>query len=169
MRTPTRLQIAWQDDRTLRIDADNGTQSRLLHFAAGPRLSLLSLALEAPAGEPTWQGYSVAEWEALTPRGSYNGINGQKFPAKGSLKVLTTRMKAGYLRANGVPYSDKAVLNETFDAFTAPNGDAWFVVTTIVDDPIYLSQPYVTTSHFRKERDNSKWQPSPCATPAPTK
>jgi hypothetical protein len=31
-------------------------------------------------------------------------------PAKGSLRVLTTRMKAGYLRANGVPYSEKTVL-----------------------------------------------------------
>lgn len=169
MRTPTRLQISWQDDRTMKIDADNGSQTRLLHFASGPSTSVLHLALDAPRGEPTWQGYSVAEWEALTPRGSFNGVDRQRFPAKGSLKVLTTRMKAGYLRANGVPYSDKTVMTETFDAFTAPNGDAWFVITTVVDDPVYLSQPYVTTSHFRKEPDNARWQPSPCLTLPPTR
>ena len=169
MRTPTRLQVTWQDALTLRIDADNGTQSRQLHFAPGPRQSLISLTLDAPSAEPSWQGYSVAEWETLAPRGAYNGISGQRFPNKGSLKVMTTRLRAGYLRANGVPYSEKTVLSETFDKFTAPNGDEWIVVTSIVDDPIFLSQPYVTTSHFRKEPDGSKWRPSTCVTPAPLK
>ena len=76
-------------------------------------------------------------------------------------------MQPGYLRANGVPYSEDAILTEYFNRFTAPTGEEWFVVTTIVDDPKYLMTPYVTTTHFRREPDNSKWNPSPCETWAP--
>jgi hypothetical protein len=53
MRLPARLHITWADDRTLRIDIDSGTQTRLLHFGGSP-----------PANtENTWQGYSIAEWQ----------------------------------------------------------------------------------------------------------
>src|SRR6266568_8908927 len=51
MRMPTRLHITWQDDKTLKLEADTGTQTRLLHF--GPP--------EPPTGPRAWQGYSVAE------------------------------------------------------------------------------------------------------------
>src|SRR5438093_4783865 len=34
MRVPGRLHVTWQDDNTLRIDTDAGTQTRLLHFGA---------------------------------------------------------------------------------------------------------------------------------------
>src|SRR5438067_10626330 len=50
MQRPGRLHITWEDDNTLRIDADAGTQTRLLHFAAPP----------ADKGTPGWQGYSYA-------------------------------------------------------------------------------------------------------------
>ena len=33
MRLPTHLHITWQDDNTLKIDADFGMQTRLFHFA----------------------------------------------------------------------------------------------------------------------------------------
>ena len=75
---------------------------------------------------------------------------------------MTTRMKAGYLRKNGVPYSENTVLTEYFDRHTEANGDEWFTVTTIVDDPKYLNQPFITSSGFKKERDGSKWRPTPC-------
>src|SRR5580765_674399 len=53
MRVPGRLHITWQDDRTLKIETDAGTQTRLLRFGSTP-----------PANaKPTWQGYSVAQWE----------------------------------------------------------------------------------------------------------
>ncbi|HXH24874.1 MAG TPA: hypothetical protein VNI78_06465, partial [Vicinamibacterales bacterium] len=68
----------------------------------------------------------------------------------------------GWLRRNGVPYSSETVLTEYFDRFTAPNGDEWLVVTTIVSDPKYLTQDFVTSTHFRRERDGSKWQPRGC-------
>lgn len=195
MRTPTRLYITWDDNTTLRIDSDNGTQTRFIHFAAENQLrSLVAMIATRPQHEATWQGYSVGQWENLATRVPFltlsdvpqvadsipaQGVPNPKprqvdplapAPARGgNLKVLTTDMKAGYLRANGVPYSDYAVLTEFFDRFTATNGDEWFVVTSIVDDPQYLTQPFVTTSHFKKEPDGARWQPTPCETPPPTR
>src|SRR6266540_351085 len=53
MRLPGRLHITWENDNTLRIDTDTGNQTRRFRFGAAA----------ASAGEPTWQGHSVAEWE----------------------------------------------------------------------------------------------------------
>jgi hypothetical protein len=153
MRVPGRLNIHWVDDNTLQVDTDSGTQTRLFHFG-GP----------APATEPPqWQGYSVAAWEGLDDRSVGGPIAGAGVakPA-GHLKVTTTRMRPGYLRKNGVPYGENAKLEEHFDAFTEPNGDRWLLVTTIVTDPQYLTQPYVTTNHFKKIPDRSGWDPTPC-------
>jgi hypothetical protein len=79
------------------------------------------------------------------------------------LKVVTTHLKAGYLRKNGVPYSENAVVTEYFNLLSDPNGGDWFVVTTIVHDPTYLLRDYVTSSNFKKEPDGSKWRPRPCS------
>jgi len=75
---------------------------------------------------------------------------------------VTTNHTAGWLRKNGVPYSENATVTENFDRFKSPNGDEWFVVTTVVNDPKYLQQEFVTSSHFKKEADGSKWSPAPC-------
>src|SRR5471030_165479 len=61
MRIPGRLHITWQDDTTLKIDTDAGTQTRLLHFS------------DSPVAEPSWQGHSVAEWERAAGRGALGG------------------------------------------------------------------------------------------------
>jgi hypothetical protein len=53
-------------------------------------------------------------------------------------------------------------MTEYYDRFAAPNGDDWLVVTTIVSDPTYLNQDFVTSTHFKKEADGAKWAPSPC-------
>jgi len=165
MRVQTRLRISWQDDDMLKIDTDAGTQTRLLHFGQS----------QPPAAE-TWQGHSVASWEFAGGRGAPGGGFGPPGaspdgrgagdgpPQGGSLKVVTTRMKAGYLRKNGVPYSDSTTLTEYFDRFTEPNGDDWFVVTTVVEDPKYLQMPFITSTHFKKDPDPSKWNPTPCKT-----
>jgi hypothetical protein len=143
MRIPGRLHITWEDPNTLRIDADAGTQTRLLRFGGA-----------TPASEPTWQGQSVAEWEYAAGRG----------PARtGNLKVVTTNMRAGYVRKNGAPYSAKAVVTEYFDLNTMPNGDQWMTVTTKVEDPVYFARPYLTTTDFKKLRDAAGWNPSPCS------
>jgi len=171
MRVPGRLHISWQDDTTLKIDTDAGQQTRLLHFTG------------TPGGDPSWQGYSQASWElaGITPgggagfggRGGGGGAAGAGGrggaaggppppPRGGSLKVVTTRLKEGYLRKNGVPYSENAVVTEYFDRHTESNGDDWFTVTTIVDDPKYLAQTFITSTHFKKEPNASKWYPGPC-------
>lgn len=168
MRVPTRLKISWEDDYTLRIDSDAGMQTRLLHFSNEGQRSLLSMMLDGANIERSWQGYSVAEWENILIDRQTNvvDIERTRLPG-GSLKVITTQLKAGYLRPNGVPYSEETVLTEYFNRFTNADGNEWFVVTTIVDDPKYLMTPYVTSSHFRREPDNSKWNPTPCETWAP--
>ena len=145
MREPGRLHITWDNDATLKVETDAGAQTRLFHFGAGP----------PPAGQPTLQGDSAAEWEyATTGRGQ---------PRKGDLKVVTTHLMPGYLRTNGVPYSGNAVLTEYYDRLTGPNGDEWLVVTTQVDDPQYLTMPFVTSTHFKMLRDATGWDPQPCA------
>ena len=68
----------------------------------------------------------------------------------GSLKVVTTKMKPGYLRRNGVPYSADAVVTEYFDRFDVPNGDSLLVVSTEIVDPTYLAQPYWTSTPFQE-------------------
>jgi hypothetical protein len=39
-----------------------------------------------------------------------------------------------------------------------------FTVTTVVRDPRYLRQPFVTTIDFKKEPNDAKWDPTPCQT-----
>ena len=75
---------------------------------------------------------------------------------------MTTRLLPGWLRKNGVPYSADTKLTEYYDRFEAPNGADWLVVTTIVEDPQYLNGRFITSSHFRLEKDRSKWNPKPC-------
>jgi hypothetical protein len=156
MRLPGRLHITWQDDNTLQIDTDYGTQTRLLHFGGKP----------TQGQAPTWQGYSVAQWERPV-RGSGAPQAGLGATREGnqsrSLEVVTTQMRPGYLRKNGPPYSANAVLKEYFDLSKERNGDTWFVVTTIVEDPQYLTEPFVTSTNFKKIPDGSGWNPTPCS------
>ena len=156
MRVPGRLHITWMDDNTLRIDTDAGTQTRLLHFGGKP-----------PQGdEGSWQGYSTAQWEkALRGSGSpQSGLGATREGTQGrSLEVVTTQLLPGYLRKNGAPYSGSTVLKEYFDLSKERNGDTWFVVTTVVDDPQYLTEPFVTSTNWKKEPDGAKWAPSACS------
>jgi hypothetical protein len=161
MRVPGRLRISWQDDKTLKVETDAGTQTRLFHFADGNMLG------KAPANmAPSWQGYSAARWEPGYPPGPPGAPLGM-LPRVGthsrSLEVVTTDLREGYLRKNGVPYSDKTTVTEYYDLFNEPNGDTWFTVTTIVNDPVYLAVPFVTTTDFKKEPDGSKFSPSACS------
>ena len=79
------------------------------------------------------------------------------------MKVVTTHIRPGYLRKNGIPYSANAELTEYWDVNKEANGDQWLVVTTVVHDPMYLYQDWITSLHFRKEPDGSKWDPQPCS------
>jgi hypothetical protein len=75
---------------------------------------------------------------------------------------VTTGLRAGYLRKNGYPYSDKATVTEYYDRVSESNGDSWLIVTTIVNDPVYLAQEFVTSTHFRKQANAAGWNPQPC-------
>jgi hypothetical protein len=171
MRMPTRLHITWENDTTLKVDTDNGEQTRRLVFNKSM----------APPSAKSLQGFSVAEWErpaAAGRGGGGGGGGGQGAPPGGAppaagrgappaapfgnLKVVTTQLSGGWLRRNGVPYSEDTTMLEFFDRFAAPDNSEWLVVTTIVNDPKYLAQEFVTSTHFRREPNASKWDPAPC-------
>jgi hypothetical protein len=153
LRLPGRIHITWQGDTSLRLEADAGTQTRTLRFDPA--------ASAAPKAEPSWQGESTAQWE--TPAAGRGGRGGATAPRTGALKVVTTSLKAGYLRKNGVPYSENATLTEYFDVVRERNADVLLVVTSIVDDPKYLRQPFIVSSQFKKEPDAKGWDPKPCS------
>ncbi len=151
MRAPGRLHVTWQDDNTLKIDTEAGTQTRLLRFAGAQA--------PAPAGAPAWQGDSIAEWEFA---GGRRAGRGGGAPA-GDVKVVTTRMRPGYLQKNGVPYSANAVLTEYFARTVEPNGDSWLILTAVVEDPQYLTGRFVRSTHYKRLPDNnSTWEPEAC-------
>jgi len=149
MRLPLRLHITWQDEKTLKIETDAGQQTRVLHFTGA-----------APLNQPSsLQGYSAASWEIKGRTGDH---------PEGDLKVITTHLKSGYLRTNGAPYSDDAVVTEYFVRHT-DYGTEWFTIISIVDDPKYLTEPFIVSSHFKREADGSKWDPAPCEVNRPPK
>ena len=73
----------------------------------------------------TWQGFSTGEWEA------------------DMLKVTTTHLKEGWVRRNGLPRSDRATLIEYFIRHAE-----LFTLVTDVEDPVYLTEPFVRTSNW---------------------
>jgi hypothetical protein len=144
MRLPGRLRISWENDNLLKMELDAGTQTRRFQFGAAP----------APTGEPTWQGVSTARWQ-------FSGGRARGPVTTGQLVVTTNRLKPGYLRKNGVPYSSNAVITEYYVRLV-DEGQEYLAVTTMVDDPQYLALPYIKTYQYKKERDASGWNPSPC-------
>jgi hypothetical protein len=155
MRIPTRLNISWDGDDVLKVETDAGAQTRLLRFnpssAPGPR---------------SLQGHSVAEWEpiggppvVIVREGRAGGPPSMR---GGALRVVTTNLLEGWLRKNGVAYSERTRMTEYWDRVTFPNGDVWLIVTSVVNDPVYLVNDYTTSMHFKREPDGSKWRPSAC-------
>jgi hypothetical protein len=156
MRNPTRLQISWVDDNTLKIEMDNGVQTRLIHFNQRP-----------DANTPrTLQGFSVANWQpynavpAVVAGGAV--VSNEQAVAGGSLHIRTTNTTGGWVRKNGVPYSQDAVIQEDIDVFPGPDGSQWLTVLAQVQDPVNFNGGFLTSTHFKKEPDNSKWHPRPC-------
>lgn len=198
MRIPTRVHITWEDESTLKLETDAGMQTRLFRFAADA---------DVRPGEPTLQGFSVAEWwqppggrgrggpgrgaapappggarggpPPAPPAGGPPGGRGALpsppggFPrpgpgagpsAGGSLEVVTTNLAPGYLRKNGVPYSEQTTVTEYYQRTPETYGNTYLIVTTIVEDPEYLTGPFITSTHFQKLPDtDNKWNPTPCS------
>ncbi len=167
MRLPGRLHITWENDTTLKVETDAGIQTRRFTFEpirANPDTSFVAAApaisAKAQSVEPSWQGHSVAQWE-------FDGVQRRRgpqvTPKLGSLKVVTTRMKPGYIRKNGVPYSGNAVLTEYYARVTEANGDEYLMITNFLDDPQYLNGPYVRSVQFKRQKDATGWNPTPCS------
>ena len=151
MRMAGRFHLTWQDDQTLKIETDAGKQTRVFHFGA----------TEAPGGD--WQGVSRAQWEFNGAGAGFAIAGGGRGPQAGSLKVVTTNLRPGYLRRNGVPYTANARLTEYYDLIKETNGVTYLVVTSTLEDPAYLTQPMITSAHFKKQADAAGWNPAPCA------
>jgi hypothetical protein len=178
MSVPGRIHITWQDDTTLKVDADAGTQTRLLRFSSTPRpeqgrgaTGSGQAAAPTPPNEPrTWQGVSQAQWLSPRPavplqlRPADRAADAPPIrPTGGTLQVVTKNLRAGYLRKNGVPYSENAVLTEHWDLYKRPNGEQWLTITTQIEDPQYLSGVRLVAPVFKKEPNGSKWDPTPCS------
>lgn len=88
--------------------------------------------------EHTWNGFSTGEWEA------------------NALKVTTTHLKAGTIQRNGVPTSVHARMTEYFIRHGAN-----LLLVSIVDDPVYLEEPFVRTSNFVWNPQQVLERPSP--------
>ena len=73
----------------------------------------------------TWNGFSTGEWMGQT------------------LKVTTTHMKAAFIQRNGVPASVQSRMTEYF----VRHGDR-LLNMSIVEDPVYLEEPFVRTTTF---------------------
>jgi hypothetical protein len=146
MRQPGRVRISWQDDTTLKLETEAGTQTRLFSFGA------------PETGTPSWQGTSQATW---LPAGGNRRGGGP--PRGGQLRVITTNLRPGYLRKNGVPYSGNARVTEHFTRVSEDNGDVYLIVTTLVEDPQFLNARFIVSSHFKKVPDGSAWNPTPCS------
>ena len=73
----------------------------------------------------TWQELSTGKWEGDT------------------LTVTTTHLKAGWIRRNGVPRSDRATLTEHW----IRHGD-YLTLISIINDPVYLTEPFIRTTNW---------------------
>jgi glyoxylase-like metal-dependent hydrolase (beta-lactamase superfamily II) len=73
----------------------------------------------------TWQGFSLGRWEG------------------DRLVVVTTHMKAGWVRRNGIPYSDLATFTDTWQK----HGN-YLTHVAILEDPVYLTEPFVRTTNW---------------------
>jgi hypothetical protein len=154
MRNPGRLHITWEDENTLRVEADAGQQTRLLRFGQSPPGTV----------EASRQGRSTAKWQIhqiVAPFGPPIRIPGAK--DQGYLQVSTDSLLPGLLRKNGVPYGSRASMNEYWEVYTMPGGRQLLVLSSRFSDPEYLREDYMFNPIFVKEPDGSKWSPTPCS------
>jgi hypothetical protein len=175
----------------LKWETDQGQQVRLFKFGASAQETQTTTVPPSWQGNSTatWEPAAGGNFGAPPPgRGGAPGapavpaaaddnaappappafaapaIGGRGGNQNGWLKVVTTNVKAGYLRKNGVPYSEKATITEYFQPTPDTYGARYMVVTTIVEDPDYLVAPLVTSSNYKKLPDtNNGWDPQPCS------
>jgi len=189
-RLPTRAHVTWQDANTLKWETDQGMQTRLFKFNttaqqaganSGPRTwQGDSIAVWEPVAGGGRGGFGggggagrggpggpggpapATDDDAAPPPVPAAGARGGN--QNGWLKVVTTNVKSGYLRKNGLPYSEKATITEYFQPTPETYGMRYMIVTTIVEDPEYLTGALITSSNYKKLADtNNGWDPQPCS------
>jgi hypothetical protein len=115
----------------IRKEVDPVTQATVAYelfgtFGQATRTIWLDGRPPPPAYAPhTWAGFSTGRWEG------------------DMLTVTTTHFKVGWLQRNGVAHSDRATMTEHF----IRHGDVLTVIS-IVDDPIYLEEPFIRSSNW---------------------
>ena len=92
----------------------------------------------SPNAAHTWGGFATAKWEG------------------NMLTVTVTHLKEGYVRRNGVPRSDLATVTEHW----IRHGN-WLTVVTIVNDPVYLSEPFIRSTDYELD-EHQLVPPYPC-------
>lgn len=153
MSEPARLRISWENDLTLKMEIDSGMQTRFFHFDEN-----------VSPDEPSRQGHTVATWNrgiSNPSRGSLGAIGGFGDKAR-TLVAHTNNLIPGYLRKNGIPFSDQTTVTEYFEVLELADGHTWLFDIIVVDDPVFLREPWVISRNFRKEADDSKWDPQEC-------
>jgi len=86
----------------------------------------------------TWGGFATAKWDG------------------DMLTIKVTHLKEGYVRRNGVPRSDLATVTEHW----MRHGN-WLMVVTIVEDPVYLTEPFVRSTDYELD-EHQLVAPYPC-------
>jgi hypothetical protein len=111
--------------------ADPATQETIGYeifgtFGQATRTIWLDGRAHPPSYAPhTWAGFSTGRWEG------------------NALVVETSHLKAGWIQRNGAAHSDRATMTERF----IRHGN-WLTVVSIVDDPIYLEEPFIRSTNW---------------------
>jgi hypothetical protein len=124
MRSPIRFFLEYEDEVTISIKIE-------LEMGRERKIYLDGRPAEGP---PTEMGHSVGVW------------NGDM------LTVTTTNMTEKYIRRNGVPNSEQAVMTEHFIRH-----DNYITLISIIEDPVYLTEPLIRSVSYRKRDDEFKW------------
>src|SRR2546422_8427032 len=119
MRVPGRVHITWENDTTLKAEMDAGQQTRLFHFGE----------FQPPATPRTWQGNSVASWETA------GGGRGRGAPSGGCLKVVSSGVRAGYLRKHGPAARGKTGGTGFYGTHHKPESGTWRLGPTALYEP----------------------------------
>ena len=137
---------AWRGPANLRIwkEIDRDTQALVAYHT--------HISWEAPErtiwmdGRPHPPDYAAHTWQGFST-GKFEGD---------MLTITTTHLKAGWIRRNGVPRSDRATVTEHI----LRHGD-YLTVAVIINDPVYLTEPFVRTTDFEYD-PRQQIAPYPC-------
>jgi hypothetical protein len=149
MRLPGRIHITWQDDATLKIETEEGTQTRLS-----------SSRHNAPTLRPRGKGESSAQWELAGGGRAGRGAGPRPAAISKSKREDAPGSAAEERRALRRQRGPDRVFQEQ----SGQSGDSWLILTSIVDDPQYLTGPFIRSTHYKRLPDNNiAWEAEPCS------